>query len=95
MFVNVKECIPGTLLPSAVTSEHGPSSSQGGEGFSLEEQLRLEDRRFWVLLASCAMAQARRLRALGDAPGVRRSVEQARRCTHRAIRCQSASGCVL
>ena len=35
MFVKVDECIPGSLLPSAVSSEHGPSLPQGGEGFSL------------------------------------------------------------
>lgn len=35
MFVKVDECLPGSLLPSAVSSEHRPSLPQGGEGFSL------------------------------------------------------------
>lgn len=42
MFVKVDECLPGSLLPSAVSSEHRPSLPQGGEGFSLADQDQLD-----------------------------------------------------
>lgn len=42
MFVKVDECLPGSLLPSAVSSEHGPSLPQGGEGFSLPDADQLD-----------------------------------------------------